>query len=520
MGGAKYETVAPMAPPAGMPVAAGAPLEKAPAKDAKEPNTEAYDTIVENDFLDSRQNPLSTFSIDVDTASYANVRRFLSEGKLPPRDAVRIEELVNYFPYDYAEPKGDQPFAVNTEVSAAPWAPTHRLLRIGIQGKRLAVRELPAQNLVFLLDVSGSMAEPNKLPLLRRSLKELVETLSVKDKVAIVVYAGASGLVLPPTPASQRTTIMAALDRLEAGGSTNGGDGIRLAYKTARQNFDPKGNNRVILATDGDFNVGTTSESELVQLIEKERASGVYLSVLGYGMGNLKDSTLEKLADKGNGNYAYIDSIAEARKVLVSQAGSTLITIAKDVKIQVEFNPKQVQAYRLIGYENRLLRSEDFNDDKKDAGEIGAGHSVTALYEIVPIGVASPAGKVDALKYQAPAASSTAAASGELLTLKLRFKRPNADSSELVALPVTDGDTPFAKTSESFRFAASVAAFGMLLRGSPHKGSATYGLARSLAEGALGRDEHGYRREFLGLVGAARNLAGESAAAPAIVGTR
>jgi Ca-activated chloride channel homolog len=509
------------APPAGK-MAADAPALVAPAAEAApaKPNTEAYDTIVENDFLAALQNPLSTFSIDVDTASYSNVRRFLADGKLPPKDAVRIEELVNYFPYDYAEPKGDQPFAVNTEVSEAPWQPKHRLLRIGIQGKRIEARQMPARNLVFLLDVSGSMAEPNKLPLLRQSLKELVETLTEKDKVAIVVYAGASGLVLPPTPASRRTVILDALDRLQAGGSTNGGEGIQLAYRIARQNFDTKGMNRVILATDGDFNVGVTSESELVQLIEKERESGVYLSVLGYGMGNYKDANLEKLADKGNGNYAYIDGIAEARKVLVAEAGSTLVTIAKDVKIQVEFNPKQVQAYRLIGYENRLLKSEDFNDDKKDAGEIGAGHSVTALYEIVPAGVASPAGSVDPLKYQKPGAASGSASSGELLTLKLRFKRPNADTSELIALPVTDAETPFAKTSESFRFAASVAAFGMVLRGSQHKGAANFELVRSLAQGAAGSDVHGYRREFLGMVAAAARLSGSGSQTPAIVGSR
>jgi Ca-activated chloride channel homolog len=513
--------VAAEAPPPGS-VAAGAPAMVAPAAEAApaEPNTEAYDTIVENDFLPALQNPLSTFSIDVDTASYSNVRRFLAEGKLPPKDAVRIEELVNYFPYDYTEPRDDQPFAVNTEVSAAPWQPKHRLLRIGIQGKRIGAREMPARNLVFLLDVSGSMAEPNKLPLLRQSLKELVETLGEKDKVAIVVYAGASGLVLPPTPASRRTVILDALDRLHAGGSTNGGEGIQLAYRTARQSFDPKGVNRVILATDGDFNVGVTSESELVELIEKERGSGVYLSVLGYGMGNYKDSTLEKLADKGNGNYAYIDGIAEARKVLVTEAGSTLVTIAKDVKIQVEFNPKQVQAYRLIGYENRLLKSEDFNDDKKDAGEIGAGHAVTALYEVVLAGVTSPAGSVDPLKYLKPAAASETASSGEMLTLKLRFKRPNAGSSELIALPVTDAERPFAKTSESFRFAASVAAFGMVLRSSPHKGSASFELARSLAEGAVGKDAHGYRREFVGMIAAAARLSGVGAKEPAIVGSR
>jgi Ca-activated chloride channel homolog len=512
--------VAAEAPPPGK-MSAGAPALVAPAAEASHavPNTEAYDTIVENDFLAALNNPLSTFSIDVDTASYSNVRRFLAEGKLPPKDAVRIEELVNYFPYDYAEPAGDQPFAVKTEVSAAPWQPKHRLLSIGIQGKRLEAREMPARNLVFLLDVSGSMAEPNKLPLLRQSLKELVETLTEKDKISIVVYAGASGLVLPPTPASRRTAILDALDRLQAGGSTNGGEGIQLAYRTARLSFDPKGVNRVILATDGDFNVGVTSESELVQLIEKERESGVYLSVLGYGMGNYKDATLEKLADKGNGNYAYIDRIAEARKVLVTEAGSTLVTIAKDVKIQVEFNPKQVQAYRLIGYENRLLKSEDFNDDKKDAGEIGAGHSVTALYEIVPAGITSPAGSVDPLKYQKPATGSETSSS-EMLTLKLRFKRPSSGSSELIALPVTDGETPFAKTSESFRFAASVAAFGMVLRSSPHKGAANFELARSLAEGATGKDAHGYRREFVGMIAAAARLSGAGTQAPAIVGSR
>jgi Ca-activated chloride channel homolog len=498
---------------------AAAPMVPGPSAMAAEPmpsatehDTESYDRIDENPFLTARKNPLSTFSIDVDTASYSNVRRFLVQGSLPPKDAVRIEELVNYFPYEYSEPYGDAPFAVSTEVSEAPWNPEHRLVHIGLQGKRLAEREMPARNLVFLLDVSGSMAEPNKLPLLRQSLKELVDTMKDRDRVAIVVYAGASGLVLPPTSVAERTKILDALDRLEAGGSTNGGEGIELAYRVARKSFDPKGINRVILATDGDFNVGITNQGDLTRLIEKERESGVYLSVLGYGMGNYKDSTLEKLADRGNGNYAYIDGIAEARKVLVQQAGSTLVTIAKDVKIQVEFNPELVSAYRLIGYENRLMRAEDFNDDKKDAGEIGAGHSVTALYEIVPIGVQASAGDVDALKYQKPAAPSGAAAPGELLTLKLRFKRPASTSSELIASPVLDSPAAFATKSEAHRFSAAVAAFGMLLRQSPHKGKASFGLVQDVAQNALGKDTHGYRREFLGLVERAQKLSGERGA--------
>jgi Ca-activated chloride channel family protein len=481
------------------------PAEAAVAAD-QEHNTESYDQVVENAFLAVAKNPLSTFSIDVDTASYANTRRFLAQGQLPPKDAVRIEELINYFDYDYPDPSGAEPFSVTTEVSVAPWKPQHRLVHIGLQGKRLATRDMPPRNLVFLLDVSGSMGEPNKLPLLKRSLKELTETLTQKDRIAIVVYAGASGQVLPSTPATQKAQILGALERLEAGGSTNGGEGIELAYEIARRNFRKDGINRVILATDGDFNVGVSSPAALTRLIEEKRKTGVFLTVLGFGMGNYKDSTLEKLADKGNGNYAYIDDIAEARKVLVQQAGATLVTIAKDVKIQVEFNPKWASAYRLIGYENRLLANEDFNDDKKDAGDIGAGHSVTALYEVVPVGAPSATGSVDALKYQQTAAPSAAQQSDELMTVKLRYKAPQGETSQLISQIVKSRSTELAKTSNAFRYSASVAAFGMLLRDSAHAGNASFGMVKQLAEGAERHDPHGYWREYVGMVRKAESL--------------
>ena len=471
-----------------------------------EHNTEAYDYIQENGFLAVKDNPLSTFSIDVDTASYSNVRRFLTQGSLPPKDAVRVEELINYFGYDYATPTGNQPFSLNSEVNAAPWNANHRLVHIGLQGKRIERGKMPPRNLVFLVDVSGSMSSPNKLPLLKRSLKELTATLTREDRISMVVYAGSTGLVLPPTRGSERTKILEALDRLEAGGSTNGGDGILLAYQTARAAMTKRGINRVILASDGDFNIGVTNQGDLVRLIEEQRKSGVFLTVLGFGMGNYKDSTLEKLADKGNGNYAYIDTIGEARKVLVKEAGGTLVTIAKDVKIQVELNPAQVSAYRLIGYENRLLRSEDFNDDTKDAGEIGAGHSVTALYEIVPAGVAAPTAEVDALKYQSPGAPTAASASDELLTVKVRYKAPAAEQSRLLSFSVKDGGGSLDQASDNFRFSAAVAGFGMLLRDSTHKGSASWDSVSELAKGSVGRDVHGYRREFLGLVAAAQKL--------------
>ncbi|MEO8183671.1 MAG: VWA domain-containing protein, partial [Deltaproteobacteria bacterium] len=478
------------------------------AQQPGELNTESYDATQETPFVAAKEAPLSTFSIDVDTASYSNVRRFLTQGQLPPSGAVRVEELVNYFSYAYPEPQGDVPFSITTEISQAPWNPKHQLLLVGLQGKHLAPAQLPPRNLVFLLDVSGSMNEPNKLPLLKRSLSTLVGTLNERDQVAIVVYAGASGVVLSPTAGHHQSAILAALDRLEAGGSTNGGQGIELAYSLAQSMARPGSMTRVVLATDGDFNVGVTNQSELFQLIEQKRKSGVFLSVLGFGMGNYKDSTLELLADKGNGNYAYIDTLAEARKVLVAQAGATLSTLAKDVKLQLEFNPAKVGAYRLIGYENRRLAARDFNDDAKDAGELGAGHSVTALYEIVPPGMPVEGGQVDALRYQAPAQALPGHGS-ELCSLKLRYKEPSSEQSKLVERLVQeakDGAGQLSATTPSFRFAAAVAVFGMTLRESPARGSASFALARQLAEGALGNDSEGYRREFLGLVDTARGL--------------
>lgn len=486
-----------MAPPA---MEMAQPSPAAPA----EPNTESYARVQDNPFLDAARNPLSTFSIDVDTASYSNVRRFLDQGSLPPADAVRIEEMINYFPYNYAQPTGDAPVAVNAEVAGCPWNAAHRLVRIGLQARSLQPGAVPPRNLVFLVDVSGSMSDQNKLPLVVNGLRMLVDQLNENDRIAIVVYAGSQGLALPPTSGDRKGQILAALDQLGAGGSTNGAAGIQLAYQVARQNFRKDGINRVILATDGDFNVGTTDQSSLEHMIEEERKSGVFLTVLGVGSGNTKDSTMEMLADKGNGNYAYLDSAAEARKVLVTQAGSTLVTVAKDVKIQVEFNPSRVQSYRLVGYENRMLRAEDFRDDRKDAGEMGAGHSVTALYEIVPPGAPSEAAPVDPLKYQRPAGA--AAPSDDLLTVKMRYKQPDGDVSRELAQTVKDGAGSVEAASVDFRFAASVAAFGMLLRSSEHKGQATYGLVRNLAEGALGPDTQGYRHEFVRLAQAAEKL--------------
>ncbi|MHC4470673.1 MAG: vWA domain-containing protein [Planctomycetota bacterium] len=468
-------------------------------------HTEGYDAIVENPFLDPSRAPLSTFSIDVDTASYANVRRILDAGRLPPAGAVRIEELVNYFTYDYPAPQGDVPFSVVTEVAECPWNPGHRLVHVGIQGRRIAEEQLPPRNLVFLLDVSGSMRPPDKLPLVKAALRLLVERVGVKDRIAVVVYAGASGVVLEPTSGDRRGDILDAIDRLDAGGSTNAGEGIRLAYAMARKHFQTGAINRVILATDGDFNVGVTSRSELLELIEEERESGVFLTVLGVGTGNLKDSQMEMLADKGNGNYAYLDSVAEARKVLVREAGGTLVTIAKDVKIQVEFNPNLVGAYRLIGYENRLLRARDFNDDTKDAGEIGAGHSVTALYEITPPGERPD--ETDPLKYQAPTVPSGEAFTNEILTLKLRYKEPDGAESRLIRSPVQDpGNVTFGAASPDFRFSAAVAAFGLLLRSSEFKGEATFALVRDIAHGSLGEDAQGDRRELMELVDLAARL--------------
>ena len=460
------------------------------------------------------EEPVSTFSADVDTASYAVIRNYLNSGALPPRDAVRPEEMINYFDYTYRLPETrERPFEPNITVMQTPWNAGTQLVHIGIQGFDVPRAERPAANLVLLLDVSGSMDDPKKLPLLKNALRLMIDQLTGDDTVSIVVYAGAAGTVLEPTPGDQKARILGALDSLSAGGSTAGGEGIRLAYQLAEQTFNPDGINRVILATDGDFNVGVSSQGELVRMVEKERESGVFLTVLGLGTGNLKDSTMEQLADKGNGNYAYIDTLEEARKVLVEQAGATLVTVAKDVKIQLELNPREVQAYRLIGYENRMLRSEDFNDDKKDAGEIGAGHSVTAIYELVPPGAPMPhesAPKVDALKYQAPPSTSAASASGELATLKLRYKAPDGDESKLSSFAIVDRGASFDAASVDLRFASSVAAFGMLLRDSPHKGQASFAWVRSTAQGALGRDPSGYRAELVGLVDKAAALKGDT----------
>lgn len=469
-------------------------------------NTEAYDAIVENPFLASRQNPLSTFSIDVDTASYSIVRRFLKQGLLPPAGAVRIEELVNYFPYHYAKPSGNVPFAVNVELADCPWNPKHRLARIGLKGREVHHKERPTSNLVFLLDVSGSMSDENKLPLVKSSLKMLVERLGEGDRVAIVVYAGESGLVLPSTSAVDRHTINAAIDRLSASGSTNAGEGIQLAYRAAAENFVKNGVNRVILCTDGDFNVGITNQGELIRLIEGQAKSGVFLTVLGFGIGNYKDSTMEKLADKGNGNYAYIDSQSEAKKVLVEQLSGTLVTIAKDVKIQVDFNPARAAGYRLIGYENRLLRSEDFKDDRKDAGDIGAGHTVTAFYEIVPAGQTIPGVDVDPSKYQASTSLTAAAAGPELFTVRLRYKEPDSGTSKPLDVSVVDTQRPFASASEDYRFAASVALFGMLLRESKNRGDMDFDSVMETASASIGRDKGGHRAEFLTLVKMAQSL--------------
>jgi Ca-activated chloride channel family protein len=481
-------------------------------------HTESYARIEENEWLATANNPLSTFSIDVDRASYSNIRRFIQNGDRPPIDAVRIEEMINYFAYDYPEGRGEHPFTVATEVVAAPWNPRHHLVRIGIQGQRVDLEESPPSNFVFLLDVSGSMQSADKLPLLKKSLRMLVNELRTEDRVAIVVYAGAAGLVLESTPGSEKEEILDAIERLEAGGSTAGGAGLRLAYRVAAENHIGGGNNRVILATDGDFNIGPSSDAEMTRQIEQAREQGTFLTVLGFGTGNLQDSKMEAIADHGNGNYAYIDNLLEARKVLVTEMGGTLVTIAKDVKIQVEFNPARVQAYRLIGYENRLLAAEDFNDDTKDAGELGAGHSVTALYEVVPVG-APPVdtGSVDPLRYSQPGGpaedlgpeadlgseASFAEESDELMFVKLRYKAPDGERSRLIEHPVRER---VEEASTDLRFAASVAAFGMLLRESEHCRDFTLRDVVRLARGALGDDEHGYRAEFVRLVSAAQEL--------------
>ncbi|WDF77449.1 von Willebrand factor type A domain-containing protein [Mucilaginibacter sp. KACC 22773] len=468
---------------------------------------ESYKGIEENGFKAVSAEPLSTFSVDVDAASYSNVRRFINNGQLPPADAVRIEEMINYFTYNLPGPTDGGPVAIHTELSAAPWNSKHRLLRIGLKARTIATEKLPASNLVFLIDVSGSMNEANKLPLVQSSLKMLVNQLRPQDKVSLVVYAGAAGVVLPATGGDKKETINNAIDNLSAGGSTAGGQGIKLAYQIAKQNIMKNGNNRVVLATDGDFNVGASSDDDMQKLIERERESGISLSVLGFGMGNYKDSKMETLADKGNGNYAYIDNITEARKTLVSEFGGTLFTIAKDVKLQVEFNPAKVQAYRLVGYENRVLAKEDFNDDKKDAGDMGSGHTVTAFYEIVPAGIKDDySASVDPLKYQKPKPVAYSNASDEMMTIKFRYKEPASLKSKLSQVTVKDEPINLKSTSTDFRFAAAVAEIGMLLRDSKFKQNSGYEQAIKMARSAKGEDTEGYRAEFIKLAESARLL--------------
>jgi Ca-activated chloride channel family protein len=485
-----------------------------PSRYRQDFNTATYDRVEENPFLPAATNPLSTFSIDVDTASYSNARRFINSGSLPPKDAVRVEEMINYFSYDYREPEGDQPFSIDLDSTACPWEASHRLLRIGLKGREVPNEKRPASNLVFLLDVSGSMMPAERLPLVKQAMRLLVEKLSEKDLVAIVIYAGGSGLALTSTPGNEKDKILRALEELKAGGSTNGADGIELAYKVAADNFIKGGVNRVILATDGDFNIGVTNQGDLIRLIEEKAKGGVFLSVLGVGTDNLKDSTMQKLADKGNGNYAYLDSVDEARKVLVQQINGTLMTIAKDVKIQVEFNPARVASYRLIGYEKRMLRKEDFNNDKVDAGEIGAGHTVTALYEVVPVGAGAidPAASVppvDSLKYQSPAASTAQAeakGSPEMVTVKLRHKKPDGDTSQLIERSFTDNGSKFENAAPDLKFAAAVAEFGMILRDSQYKGKGTFGAVIEWAQEGKGRDTAGYRAGFIELARKAQIL--------------
>ncbi|MEX2370075.1 MAG: von Willebrand factor type A domain-containing protein [Bacteroidales bacterium] len=487
-------------------------------------NTEGYATIHENGFKDVLHNPLSTFSIDVDRASYSNVRRFINMGQKPPVDAVRIEEMINYFTYDYPQPGGDHPFTVTTELSTCPWNSNNQLMLIGLQGKNIEKENLPPANIVFLVDVSGSMSSHNKLPLLKSAFRLLVKELRPEDRVAMVVYAGAAGVVLESTPGSNKEKILASLNGLEAGGSTAGGAGLKLAYKIAEQHLIEEGNNRIILATDGDFNIGQSSDAEMERLIEKEREKGIFITVLGFGMGNYKDSKMETIADKGNGNYAYIDNIQEANKVFVSEFGGTLFTIAKDVKFQIEFNPARVKGYRLVGYENRLLNDEDFNDDTKDAGEMGAGHTVTAMYEIIPASSGGNVVDIDPLKYQSTGdekigqelrggrsakkldgnkdrmKEKSVDYADELLTIKLRYKQPDGETSVLYEQPVSDRLEAFDETSDNLRFSAAVAMYGMILRDSEYRKQGTIEEVLQIARKARGTDHEGYRGEFIKLV--------------------
>ena len=475
-------------------------------------NTEGYASVNENGFRNVKNNPLSTFSVDVDNASYSNIRRFISMGEMPPADAVRIEEMINYFKYDYPEPKGEHPFSVYTELADCPWNNRHQILHVGLRGRSIDKSSLPPSNLVFLIDVSGSMNVPNKLPLLKSAFGLLVNELRLQDQVAIVVYAGAAGLVLESTPGNRKEAIMKAIDNLEAGGSTAGGAGLKLAYTEAERNFVKGGNNRIILATDGDFNVGESSNGGMERLVEEKRELGIFITVLGFGMGNIKDDKMEIIADKGNGNYSYIDNLQEARKVLVREFGGTLFTIAKDVKFQIEFNPSRIKSYRLIGYENRLLNDEDFNDDRKDAGEMGAGHNVTALYELIPSGSDERIPSVDPLKYQSSESTRESLGirrsdfSEEYLTIKLRYKKPDGNTSMLLEKPVIGYIKDIDDTSDNLRFAASVAEFGMILRDSEFKGSSTLEGAARLARSARGDDEDGYRSELIRLIGTVKDM--------------
>jgi Ca-activated chloride channel family protein len=471
---------------------------KAYCPPAQEFNTEGYSSIRENGYKSPVQEPLSTFSIDVDAASYSNVRRFINQGQKPVPDAVRIEEMINYFDYDYPQPKDGHPFSIISEMGECPWNRDHLLLHIGLQGEKMMNCEIPPSNLVFLLDVSGSMDSPNKLPLLKKAMRLLVSQLRNEDRVAIVVYAGSSGLVLPSTPGCQKERIICALERLQAGGSTAGAAGLKLAYQVAEENFMEDGNNRIILATDGDFNVGPSSNAEMERMIETYRNKGIFISITGFGMGNYKDDKMEIIADKGNGNYFYIDNLMEAKKVFINEFSSTLYTIAKDVKIQIEFNPAYVKEYRLVGYENRLLNEEDFENDKKDAGEMGAGHTVTALYEIVP--AKGNAGAARKLKYQQSEVLPDASATEELATVKFRYKRPGGDKSILIEKTIAHTALPIGVTSDNFRFSAAVAGFGMILRNSEYKGCMDYDTVLSLARASKGRDNDGYRAEFIRLV--------------------
>jgi Ca-activated chloride channel family protein len=469
-------------------------------------HTEEYDRIYENEFLDALTNPLSTFSIDVDAGSYSNVRRFINNGQLPPADAVRTEEMINYFTYEYPQPKDEHPFSITTEVTDCPWKSGHKLVLVGLQGKKIATDKLPPSNLVFLLDVSGSMNEPDKLPLVKSAFRLLVSQLRSIDRVSIVVYAGRAGLVLPTTYGSEKEKILCAIDQLEAGGSTAGGAGIQLAYKIAKENFLEHGNNRVILATDGDFNVGVSSDAELVRMIEEKRNEGIFLSVLGFGEGNYKDAKMEQLADKGNGNHYYIDNIQEAKKVFIGQMAGTLFTIAKDVKIQIEFNPANVKAYRLIGYENRMLKKEDFNDDKKDAGELGAGHTVTALYEIVPADGKIELASIDSLKYQNVRLIESSSDMQELLTVKFRYKEPSGSTSNLIVKTLMAKSENFDHASKNLQFAAAVTEFSSLLRDSKYKAGVSFDDVLKMAEAAKGNDTEGYRADFIHMIESAKLL--------------